>query len=143
MGKSKESEKDEALVVSAEKPRGKRDLSKIECWNCGELGHFSSKCDQPKKSKDKKSTVKPDSKKEGSSAAAVNSSSDDEGAWAAEELGGVIETDWFQEAVDVCDVVDMAERYGGAVDWFEEALEDVPTCLNFRSSDDDLKFEEE
>ena len=44
-GKGKEDEKNEALAVSnTEKPRGKRDMLKIECWNCGEMGHFSSKC---------------------------------------------------------------------------------------------------
>ena len=40
-------------------------------------------------------------------------------------------------------MVDGAERYGGVGDWFDEALGDVPTCLNFGSFDDDLKFEEE
>ena len=50
-GKGKEDEKNEALAVSTEKPKGKRDMSKITCWNCGESGHFSSKCDKPKKAK--------------------------------------------------------------------------------------------
>jgi reverse transcriptase-like protein/LTR polyprotein gag-polypeptide-like protein/zinc knuckle protein len=117
MGKSKEGEKDEALVVSAEKPRGKRDLSKIECWNCGELGHFSSECDKPKKSGDTRSTVKSDSKKEGTSAAAVNSSSDDEEAWAAEEIRSD-DLDWFEEAIAAVDNVSCDE----VLDWFEEAV---------------------
>ena len=148
-GKAKEDEKNEALAVSTEKPRGKRDLSKIECWNCGELGHFSSKCDKPRKSKDGKSSVKPDPKKEGTSAAAVDSSSDDEGAWAAEEVGCVDEmSDWFREVVDsgdesgdagvtllrnlsscldlgspdVADVAGDAEVVVDAADWFEEAV---------------------
>src|SRR6202522_3537120 len=50
--KAKEDEKSEALALSTEKPRGKRDMSKISCWNCGELGHFSSKCNKPRKFKD-------------------------------------------------------------------------------------------
>src|SRR5271168_3935941 len=93
-GKSKDDEKGEALAVSTEKPKGKRDLSKICCWNCGKYGHFSSKCTEEKKAKDNKSTSNTDSKKEGTSAAAVehshshSHSSDDEGAWAAEEVGG-------------------------------------------------------
>ena len=55
-GKAKDDEKSEALAVSTEKPRGKRDMSKISCWNCRELGHFSSKCDKPRKSKDSESS---------------------------------------------------------------------------------------
>ena len=99
-GKAKEDEKSEALAVSTEKPRGKRDLSKIECWNCGKMGHFSLKCEEPKKSKEQKSPVKSDSQKEGTSAAAVDSSSDDERAWAAEEIEDSRVVDWFEEVVD-------------------------------------------
>ena len=42
-GKSKENDKSEGLVVSTEKPTGKRDMLKINCWNCRELGHLNSK----------------------------------------------------------------------------------------------------
>ena len=82
-GKSKENDKSEALVISTEKPRGKRDMSKINCWNCRELGHFNSKCKQSKKSKDSKTSETTDSK-EGTATAvnAVNTSSDDEAAMA-------------------------------------------------------------
>ena len=131
-------------MVSTEKPKGKRDLSKIECWNCGKMGHFSSKCKEPKKSKDQKSTSKSDSKKEGTSAAAVNSSSDDEGAWVAEEIedGGA---DWFAEVVKVSESETSCES--GESDWFEEAVSETDlemlrnpsSCLNFGSPDDRLR----
>src|SRR5271168_2816069 len=159
-GKAKEDEKSEALAVSMEKPRGKRDMSKISCWNCGELGHFSSKCDKPRKSKDSESSVKPDPKKEETSAAAVDSSSDDEGAWAADEIEDD-GADWFQEVVDseneadsVGDVADWFEEVVGMLkpdgsdeeesDWFEEAVaeEDLEgnssRCSNLVSVEDEL-----
>jgi len=159
-GKAKEDEKSEALAVSTEKPRGKRDMSKISCWNCGELGHFSSKCDKPRKSKDSESSVKPDPKKEETSAAAVDSSSDDEGAWAADEIEDD-GADWFQEVVDseneadsVGDVADWFEEVVGTLkpdgsdeeesDWFEEAVaeEDLEgnssRCSNLVSVEDEL-----
>src|ERR1700678_1757620 len=159
-GKAKEDEKSEALAVSTERPRGKRDMSKISCWNCGELGHFSSKCDKPRKSKDSESSVKPDPKKEETSAAAVDSSSDDEGAWAADEIEDD-GADWFQEVVDseneadsVGDVADWFEEVVGTLkpdggdeeesDWFEEAVaeEDLEgnssSCSNLVSVEDEL-----
>src|SRR5271168_4813285 len=108
-------EKSEALAVSTEKPRGKRDMSKISCWNCGELGHFSSKCDKPRKSKDSESSVKPDPKKEGISAAAVDSSSDDEGAWAADKIEDDV-ADWFEEVVGTLKPDGSDEEES---DWFE------------------------
>jgi hypothetical protein len=41
--KGKEDEKSEALAVNSDKSKGRkdRDMSKINCWNCGEAGHFS------------------------------------------------------------------------------------------------------
>ena len=102
-GKSKEDEKSEALAVSADKPRGKKDSNgKVLCWNCGEEGHLKHKCPKPKKSKDdsaSKPAEKPEAKKEGTSAVAnvAEPTSDEDGAWAAEEL--LIESggDWFDE----------------------------------------------
>ena len=129
-GKAKDDEKNEALAVSTERPRGKRDMSKINCWNCGESGHFSSKCNKPRKSKDSESSVKPDPKKEGTSAAAVDSSSDDEGAWAAEEVVGQnAVVDWFQEVVDS---ENEAASVGDVADWFEDVVAAVGTgeCLD-------------
>src|SRR5271168_3900821 len=117
-GKAKDDEKNEVLAVSTERPRGKRDMSKINCWNCGESGHFSSKCNKPRKSKDSESSVKPDPKKEGTSAAAVDSSSDDEGAWAADKIEDD-GADWFQEVVDS---KNEADSVGDVADWFEEVV---------------------
>ena len=128
-GKSKEDDKNEVLVVSTEKLSGKRDMSKINCWNCGESGHFSSKCKQPKKSKDRKSSGTTNSK-EGTSAAinTVDTSSDDEGAWAVEEISSDSEVlDWLEDVT--CDM----DECGGVADWFEEEVaagEDFEEKLN-------------
>src|ERR1700678_2281432 len=151
-GKAKDDEKNEALAVSTERPRGKRDMSKINCWNCGEAGHFSSKCNKPRKSKDSESSVKPDPKKEGTSAAAVDSSSDDEGAWAAEEVVGQnAVVDWFQEVVDS---KNEADSVGDVADWFEEEAaavrdahvsleDDLPALMELSDSEDESGGDEE
>jgi hypothetical protein len=145
-GKGKEDEKNEALAVSTEKPKGKRDMLKITCWNCGNTGHFSSKCDKPKKTKDQPSTSDP--KKEGTSAAAVDNSSDDKGAWVAEEVGdesadwflevvnGVssVDSDWFQEVVDSEEELSSVEDDIGCVDEVDVAVDGVPVLLKDSSS---------
>src|SRR6202522_4010649 len=144
-GKGKEDEKDEALAVSTEKPKGKRDMSKITCWNCGDLGHFSSKCVKEKKSREGKPALTPNPKKEGTSAAAVEDSSDDEGAWIAEEVdsGGV---DWFHEV--------LSDAEGNGMDWFEEEAaavrdahvlleDDLPALMELSDSEDESGGDEE
>src|ERR1700678_2002459 len=143
--KGKEDEKDEVLAVSTEKPKGKRDMSKITCWNCGDLGHFSSKCVKEKKSREGKPALTPNPKKEGTSAAAVEDSSDDEGAWITEEVdsGGV---DWFHEV--------LSDAEGNSMDWFEEEAaavrdahvsleDDLPALMELSDSEDESGGDEE
>ena len=93
-GKSKDKDKDEAMVVNpgslktkggkggAKKPQG-------ECWNCGDTGHYKNKCLKPLKyNKAKKEDSLKSEKPSGSANAAAENCSDleSEGAWAAMEL---------------------------------------------------------
>ena len=141
VGKSKEDEKNEALAVSTEKSGGKKDMSKIECWNCGEMGHFSNKCKKPKKSKGAKSSETPDPKKEGTSAAAsvTEYSSDDDGAWAAEELADEC-ADWFDEVVEA---VDDDGSVDVVANWFSEAVEAGDELPEFSVGENEGSDEEE
>ena len=68
----KKEEEEDATLASREKKQGKKkkDLSKVRCFDCGDLGHFTSSC--PKK-KDKGAS---DSK----AASANDDGFDDDGA---------------------------------------------------------------
>ena len=54
----KEDEDDAALTSERQQGKKKRDLSKIKCFQCGELGHFASNC--PQKNKDKEAYTSKD-----------------------------------------------------------------------------------
>ena len=85
VGKGKEEEKNEALAVSADKPRGRKNTEgKVLCWNCDEEGHLKNKCPKPKRSGDdpKKPAGKIEAK---TTASAVEVTSDEDRAWASEE----------------------------------------------------------
>ena len=73
----KEEEDDAALASKERKQQGKkkRDLSKVRCFKCGELGHFTDTC--PKK-KDKGSS-------ESKATAAKDDGSDDDVAMSVHE----------------------------------------------------------
>ena len=105
--KGKEEEKNEALVVDQSKGKKERDLSLIDCWNCGDKGHFRLKCSKPKKSTtDAKRPAEANSNSKGNSgprtASAVEETSNEEGAWAAYKIMNevVSDEDWFEQTSD-------------------------------------------
>ena len=48
----REDEEDAALASKRQQGKKKKDLSKIKCFQCGEMGHFSSNFSQKKKNKE-------------------------------------------------------------------------------------------
>src|SRR5271168_4942774 len=88
-GKGKEEESEALAVGESSKGKGKGRKGKgkkdVDCWNCGETGHYSNKCPKPKVDKKSKPST--------STANAAANVSDEEGAWAAVEE--VEAADWF------------------------------------------------
>ena len=70
----KEDEEDAALALKKQ-PKKKKDLSKIKCFQCGEMGHFASNCLQKKKDKEASS----------SKAAVADDGSEDDATMSAHE----------------------------------------------------------
>ena len=52
----KEDEEDAALASKRQQGKKKKDLSKIKCFQCGEMGHFASNCPQKKRDKEASSS---------------------------------------------------------------------------------------
>jgi len=135
-GKGKEDGKEEVLVVSTEHSGGKkgRDTSKVECWNCGEMGHFRNKCPKPKKSKANLTAPTTENQKTmtvvtSKTANTVKTTSDEEGAWVGEEMATA---DWFREAIEA-DYAGMPKLVEVSDDEEEESVAKV---------DDKERFEE-
>jgi len=135
-GKGKEDKKDEVLVVSTNQSSKGRDTSKVECWNCREMGHFRSKCPKLKKSKANSTmpmTENPKTKADGPSGTTniVEEVSDEEGVWAAEEIDNRSDRgfDWFDKAVEAeyIGMPELEEVSNNEIDedeWTDEESED-------------------
>ena len=52
----KKEDEEDAAMASKRQPKKKKDLSKIKCFQCGEMGHFSSNCPHKKNDKEASSS---------------------------------------------------------------------------------------
>jgi hypothetical protein len=138
-GKSSRND-DEAMAVGQEKPKGESSSRKPkprgECWNCGETGHFRSKCPKPLKQKSK------DPKAETSHAATDWDDLWEDGAFSIQELVENESSDDFKDMPDLVIVSDSEDELeeGEIEDELEEGeLEDVhdDSDLWYYDHDDD------
>ena len=56
MSKVKKEEEEDAALVSKKQLKKKKDLSKIKCFQCGEMGHFFNHYSEKKKDKEASSS---------------------------------------------------------------------------------------
>ena len=54
LSKVKKEDEEDAALASKKQPKNKKDLSKIKCFQCGEMAHFDGHC--PKKKRDKEAS---------------------------------------------------------------------------------------
>ena len=117
-------------------------MSFIECWNCGEKGHFRSKCPKPRKlTTDPKKLAEVNSNPKADSgsrtASTVEEMSDKEGAWAAYEIMDevVSDKDWFEEATNEDDDMLELEEVSDSKDEGDGAMPDLVELID--SEDDE------
>lgn len=120
-------ERDEALLVELKgrKGKGKRE---VECWGCGEKGHFRRDCPKPEPSDEKD---KGDSKAEAANTA--ESDSECEKAWCMEEdlvmVTSEVPMQGFGPISQISDVQDKGTASSNKAqeeeDWFLKAIEDA------------------
>ena len=54
--KVKNEDEEDATLASKKQPKKKKDLSKIKCFQCGEMGHFACHCPEKKRGKEASSS---------------------------------------------------------------------------------------
>ena len=125
--KGTENEGDEALSAELKGRKGKGNME-VECWNCGEKGHFQRDCPKPKPSDEKDEG---DSKAEATNTA--ESDSECEEAWCMEEdlvtVTSEVPMQGFGPISQISDVQDKDMASSNEAeeeeDWFLKAIEDA------------------